>query len=293
MLSEKWFDYDIIGDEVSVECKDCYGITQIGKGDALFLYPGEFERRCTKAMKETFPRFSTDLIGNSEVVFQNHERYENYIGKKLLIIGGGPSTNEVLWENLDYDYIWSCNHFYLNPKLKNRKIDLTFIGQEVKLDDPPLLEYIKKYPDMLLAYELAGKWMYPNNITPGIPTHMKNHICVMTKFYGVLGAGLRQLIFALSLGFKEIYFVGLDGLPSINTPHSFQKGKTGSGAPNIPGALDRYRLHYTHYWNYILNTLNTDVKLYNLGEYCEHNMSKEISLKRFPLSEDIKKIIGI
>ena len=37
MSSEKWFDYDIIDGEVSVECKDCYGITQIGKGDTLFL----------------------------------------------------------------------------------------------------------------------------------------------------------------------------------------------------------------------------------------------------------------
>jgi len=290
---EKWFGYDIIDGKVSQDCSDCYGITQIGKGDALFLYPGEFERRCVKAINETFPTFTTDLTINSEIVFQNNDRYKDYVGKKLLIVGGGPSTNDVLWENIDYDYIWSCNHFYLNPKLRDKKVDLTFIGQEVKLDDEPFLEYISHNSDMLLAYELAGKWVFPNNITPGIPAYMKNHICVMTKFYGVLGAGLRQLIFALFLGFKEIYFVGLDGLPGVNTPHSFQIGKLGAGAPNIPGALDRYKLHYTHYWNYILNTLNKDVKLYNLGEYCEHNMSKEISLKRFPLSEDIKKIVGI
>ena len=321
MALEKWFDYtisdgiiykdtsligqnawfenldkvtNIVGGMQQVDCNDCYGITQIGKGDALFLYPGEFERRCLKAMKETFPRFSTDLVGNSEVVFQNHKRYDDYVGKKLLIIGGGPSTSEVSWENLDYDYIWSCNHFYLNPKLKDRKVDLTFIGQEVKLDDKHFINYIEKYPDIILAFELAGKWMFPHNRTPGIPAApMENHVCAMTKFYGVLGAGLRQLIFALFLGFKEIYFVGLDGLPGVNTPHAFQKGKVGSGAPHVPGAFERYRLHYTHYWNYVLNQLQPDVKFYNLGEYSEHNMSKEISLQRFPLSDDIKKTIGI
>ena len=34
-------------------------------------------------------------------------------------MGGGPTTNQCQWEKLDYDYIWSCNHFYRHPKLKD------------------------------------------------------------------------------------------------------------------------------------------------------------------------------
>ena len=36
---------------------------------------------------------------------------------KILIVGAGPSTNEVKWYNLEYDYIFSCNHFFLNEKI--------------------------------------------------------------------------------------------------------------------------------------------------------------------------------
>ena len=34
------------------------------------------------------------------------KKYEN---KNIIIVGGGPSTNDVHWEDLDYDFIFSCN----------------------------------------------------------------------------------------------------------------------------------------------------------------------------------------
>ena len=50
--------------------------------------------------------------------------FSKYIDKNILIIGGGTSTLDVKWENLDYDYIWSCNDFYISERLENKKIDL-------------------------------------------------------------------------------------------------------------------------------------------------------------------------
>ena len=32
---------------------------------------------------------------------------DKYSGKKILIIGGGTSTLDVNWENLDYDFVWT------------------------------------------------------------------------------------------------------------------------------------------------------------------------------------------
>ena len=32
---------------------------------------------------------------------------------------------------MDYDYIWSVNHFYKHPKFQKFPVDLCFVGQEV------------------------------------------------------------------------------------------------------------------------------------------------------------------
>lgn len=316
-LENIWYDYGIKNNVVYdkngniSKCHDCYGITQLGKNDPEFLMDNVFETRVTIAMKTLFPSYSDNLVGNSEMVFQNNPEINKIHSEnksrrnKLIIVGGGPSTNEVKWENLKYDYIWSSNHFYKSDKLKDRKVDLAYLGQEVDYNNSELREYINKFKP-LVAFEPAGKWfesLIPSSVTmyapfkqskePIIQDYLKNHICVMSKFYGVLGVGLRQLIFALFLGFKEIYFVGLDGLPGFNTPHSFETGKLGAGAPHKEGAMERYKKHYVHYWNYILSMIGDDVNFYNLGEYSEHNMSKEISLQNFPLNNEIKKSIGV
>ena len=41
----------------------------------------------------------------------------DYQGKEILIIGGGPSTIDVKWENIKTDFVWSCNDFYLGLSL--------------------------------------------------------------------------------------------------------------------------------------------------------------------------------
>ena len=316
----RWFDYVVKdGNIYNLDgelkgCHDCYGISQLGKGEPEFLYDGVFEKRSIIAMKSLFPSYSDNLMGNSEIIFQltpqltkiHTDNTRITSRKKVIIVGGGPSTNEVQWENLDYDYIWSSNHFYLGDKLKNKKVDLVFLGQEVDYENKELIKYVEKY-EPLIVFEPAGKYFntlqqgfhaYQGGQTfyqtrePIVPGWVDNHICVTTKFYGVLGVGLRQLILALFLGFKEIYFVGLDGMPGFNTPHSFEVGKIGSGSPHKLGAKERYQLHYVHYWNYILSMID-DVNFYNLGEYSKHNMSKEISKKKFPLSDEIKKSVGI
>ena len=49
--------------------------------------------------------------------------FDKYTDKSILIIGGGTSTLDVKWENLDYDYVWTCNDFYLEPRVLSQNID--------------------------------------------------------------------------------------------------------------------------------------------------------------------------
>ena len=65
-----------------------------------------------------------------------------YVGKKIMVVAGGPTTNKVNWEKLDYDYIWSCNNFYKNKNLKTKEIDLVVLGHTVNLNDYDLRKYL-------------------------------------------------------------------------------------------------------------------------------------------------------
>ena len=42
---------------------------------------------------------------------------DKFQGKKILVMGSGPSVNELNWENLDYDGIVTCNNFFRNDRV--------------------------------------------------------------------------------------------------------------------------------------------------------------------------------
>ena len=261
--------------------------------------PDMFKQKVSTELKTIFPQYSDNLLGNSEIVFQHGQNFEKYKGKKILIVGGGPTTNQCQWENLDVDYIWSCNFFYKNPKLQNNPVDLAMIGQEVSIINKEFCEYVFKH-NTTLGFELAGKWLNAGT-GPGltiVPNYdINKHFCFFTRYYGWIGANWRQMILALFLGVKEIYFIGLDGFTFKKNPesveHSFQPGKQPKGGPMKPGAEEAFKQHLIIFWNYVLNKLKPETKFYNLGEFSEDNMTSEISKKYFPLSEKIKETIGV
>jgi len=76
---------------------------------------------------------------------------EKYINSNILILGGGTSTLDVKWENLNYDYIWTCNDFYISKRLKNIKVDLTLISYNTDITNTNFIERLKKdTPDILI-----------------------------------------------------------------------------------------------------------------------------------------------
>ena len=85
-----------------------------------------FNKWATSELKSLFP-FTENLKGDSEIVYNQINEFEKFKNSKILIIGGGPSTNEVEWNNLEYDYIFSLNSFctvQFKVKLYSGKINL-------------------------------------------------------------------------------------------------------------------------------------------------------------------------
>ena len=106
-------------------------------------YADEFEKCATEDCKFLFPTFSDKLKCNSNLIYQDRSVFKDYAGKKILLIGGGDSTNNMDWDKLeDYDYVWSVNHFFLHPVLKDKKVDLIYVQPDTELltGTPMLIE---------------------------------------------------------------------------------------------------------------------------------------------------------
>ena len=65
-----------------------------------------------------------------------------YKDKNILILGGGQSTLDTKWENLPYDYLWTCNDFYLEPRVLNQEIDFYLLAFTTPLKEEKLVKNV-------------------------------------------------------------------------------------------------------------------------------------------------------
>ena len=210
-----------------------------------------------------FPEFSDTLILNKNIIYQETPDFKDYIGKSVLIIGGGDSINDMNWETLNgYDYVWSVNHFFLHPILKDIKMDLVMMMAEPDLNHPEWIKYRDKHKPYV-GFEVSTKW------TRYDFDDYDKYFCMHTHYYSLLGACTRMIIFACELGASVVDFVGMDGYKSIKEgKHGFQPGKT-----NLPGSLHKFggmnpnqvfRCEYQLFWEMIIeNYPSTEIN--NLG----------------------------
>ena len=69
-----------------------------------------------------------------------------YTNKDILIIGGGTSTLDRIWENIISSdmFIWTCNDFYKNSRVVNKDIDLYQLAYTTDLNYKRLIKVIKE-----------------------------------------------------------------------------------------------------------------------------------------------------
>ena len=105
----------------------------------------------------SFKKFVSNVVATNHIVYSNLPEFEKYQNSTVLILGGGPSTGELDFNNIERDFIWSCNNFFKNEKLSNIKIDLAMMMAEVDLDGDELKKYTDQYKP-LLGFEIHDKW---------------------------------------------------------------------------------------------------------------------------------------
>lgn len=235
--------------------------------------------------------FGKNMFYNDEIMYLNHHRYNDFKGSKILVLAGGPSAKNYDWNEKDYDYVFSCNHFYLNSKIKKIDVDFAVIGGEIDMSErnTEFHNYFQNN-NTLLCFEDR---MSPKSAEFFAEMkHKYDNRCVYmhSRYRGKPGVGPRLLLYAAFLQPSEIHFAGIDGM-AHNTKrgdlhdHAFQPGKAYSHKALNYGV---YRRHYVLLWDYIINylKLNNKIKLQNLGEGMDRNQSTSISKNYFPLEKN-------
>ena len=237
--------------------------------------------------KYLYPVFGDDAEETAEYIIQNFDELKKYKDKRLLMIGGGPSTNEVDWKGMDfeYDYAWSCNNFYLNPDMDEVKISLAFLGPTVDLEDKKLQDYVNENKTVCVFEAGISPFREPEQFEQFREACPERSCYIHQRYFSKLGTVARMVCLGTFLGAKKIYFIGMDGFPGKDGSkykHAFEGPKKDHG-----GRLFSYDLHRRQYvllWDYLLNTLEDNkVKYQNLGEGHPANQSSDISKKEFPL----------
>jgi len=225
-----------------------------------------------------------------------------YKDKKILILGGGQSTLDTKWENLPYDYLWTCNDFYLEPRVLNQEIDFYVLAYVTSLKEEKLINKLTN-SKTTVAFE-TSHYRHKQH-TPGfkafkeainIPIHETE-----LQFFKdsqrpayKSGAAFRLIQLALSTEAKIIYFAGFDGFnKDFSNIHAFtkQKGlKDSDTRRDYEGHPMSYLSIFTDAFN-ILKGVRGHETLQNLGEGFDYNIGTPISREFFPLTEETKSLI--
>lgn len=219
---------------------------------ATEIFPNWVVRDC----RSSFKKFCKSVFTNNEIVYSDLEYFKKYAGKSVLIIGGGPSTNKLDYNTVERDFTWSCNHFYLNPKINSIKIDLAMLMGEPDLNSAEFISYRKKFQPYL-GFEIHDRWFgYEFD-------DYKKYFVMHTRFYSKLGACVRMILHACYLKCKTVKFVGLDGYPAIyEGKHAHEPGKK-----LLPSSFTEklYDKQYEYFWQYT-KEIFPDIEFVNLGD---------------------------
>jgi hypothetical protein len=232
-----------------------------------------------KTMYNTFfdPGVANSMFGSpkisSELLISQNLNFSGIKDKSVLVIGGGPSLEELDTNKLsNYDYIFSCNQFYKHPLLKNTKINLILLGDEVNLNDKDLINYIKNHNPVFGFEHSARRSTF--DLSYFKTTNSANVFVFLTRYFSRLGYLPRAMILAKLFGASKIDYIGFDGF--INNPeniHSFEKNKN----PPPFNDEDRFLREAVIFWAYFLYELGAkDIDINNLGENSKFNSYKGI-----------------
>tara|TARA_R110002096_G_scaffold150352_1_gene312242 strand:- start:4360 stop:5061 length:702 start_codon:yes stop_codon:yes gene_type:complete len=214
-----------------------------------------------------------------------------YEGKRILVVGAGPTTNIVKWENIEYDYVFTCNQYTECNKLDGIKIEVaSLINRILKKSNPIKLHKRLNRDNSYVAIEPYHSSMVFGHITfKELVAKYKNKCLFFdTTFQNKSGAAPRLAILAAALKPKSICMVGIDGYGNAsNLVHSFDKDLVGIRDGNSYESVNNAQIEFAIYIHKLCSKLK--IELFNLSEGHPENVMSSYSKTNFPLSNELKE----
>ena len=221
---------------------------------------------------------------------------DKFTGKKILVMGSGPSVNDVNWEKIDYNYIVTTTFFYRNDKIRNLpNITHVTLSEIIDFNHPNLIEFLENNPECTLALEpKLGRPFYNTNTWKKFEERYRERIITYnTQVDKLEGAAGRLTYFVMAFNPSDLYYVGIDGHAKNrdNSPfNAFRPDKKDND-----NGLHSYERFLESHMNmakvlHEYSKLNK-TKIYNLGEGLHYNCSTPYSQQYYPLTEEIKQKI--
>lgn len=210
-----------------------------------------------------------------DYILEDLDELNKFKDSKILVVGGGPSTNEINWDINKYDYIFSCNHFYKSQKLKDKKVHLFFVGNEVDTTKKDFLNYCVEQQSIIAVEDLEHRPDHIKNLVKNFRD--KTFLCscrYQSKFTGIAA---KIVLLALTLEARQVDFIGLDGVPdnfnyTKSIPHAFETQKL--FRKNKISHYKEVRSHYLFFDKYIKENF-PNVIINNLGKNSKFNYAYE------------------
>lgn len=224
---------------------------------------------------------------------------QKYKDKSILIVGGGTSTLDVNWEDINYDYLWTCNDFFLEERVSSREIDLYLLAFTTPFDKK-LIERLKNSNVSVFFESNFFRRRENTNEFKDFQKEIGIKIFDMNvPFHDNLnekgqkaGAAFRLIQLAMITEASKINFVGFDGFnKQFTNKHAFSKHIGLKDSDTRRDWETGYYDVFIEAFRYLVN-LEGYERLQNLGEGFDYNLGTEISKEYFPLDEKTLEILG-
>ena len=209
---------------------------------------------------------TSKYISDSEIIIKHHKN--KIKGKKVLILGAGPSSALVNWSD-DYELIITSNNYY--KKFQKPPYMITFTPYINLLSDE-VTNFLNNNTSLI---GLETEFLKENEIKMVSEFYRKYRdriVVYQTRYCSAIGVSTRQAVLAVLLGASEVHLCGLDLFKDNNsTLHCFEKNK---GLPNwrrVHGK-DFQDRQVISFWSYIKQLARkTNCKVVNISEHLECN----------------------
>jgi hypothetical protein len=241
------------------------------------------------------------MLNRYESLLPNEYLKDKIEGKKILVMGSGPSVDLRNWANLDFDYIATVSFWYNRQDLLERSdILFTAYSNLVDLSNSKLQTYLDTH-DTIVGLEENSHGFYNTSGFKNFKTkYDRKYVNFWTKHHSdapYIGLAGRLIFFMLNFNPSTLYYIGVDGVsnnPEQDPSNSFRMGLRSNTAKGVVGIDDVAEIRKSHL-NMAkiidLESKSRGISLYNLGEGLPFNMSGEYSKIHYPLNEEIIKLI--